>query len=138
MKTESSISPQQIVIEVSGDKTEVVLCENIALIDRDGEAIYQYDTYRVSARNRTGLLRDVEMHFADWITYAKGETSKADLTIANRSDIVDKLKSAVHDNKTYLARTSLTVAQNTAQIQRLSRQNTRLIRYLLQMFDRAE
>lgn len=74
MKAESNILPQQIMVESHDGMADVVLSENIVLIDRDSEQFYQYDQYRVTVRNRPNLQADIEMHFADWIAYAKAKS----------------------------------------------------------------
>jgi hypothetical protein len=48
--------------------------------------------------------------------------------VANKTDLVTKLTTALTDNKTYLGLTSPTTAQNTAQIKELTRQINKLIR----------
>ena len=133
--TESTIAPKQVAVEPNGDKVDVILTENVTQIDRDGIEIYQYDTYRLTVCNRPNLQHDIESNFASWLAFAKGEISRRELVVANKSDIVAKLKDAIQDNKTYLDRVSPTVAQNTNEIQKLARQNNRIIRYLLSMFE---
>lgn len=90
MKAESNILPQQIMVESHDGMADVVLSENIVLIDRDSEQFYQYDQYRVTARNRPNLQADIETHFADWIAYAKGkEAETPPLTLPQKVDLHD-------------------------------------------------
>lgn len=55
----------------------------------------------------------------------------------NRLDIIAKLTVSLADNKTYLALTP-TVAQNTAQIKALTRQNNKIIRLLTNLLDAVD
>jgi hypothetical protein len=48
--------------------------------------------------------------------------------LANKTDMTTKLTTALTDNKTYLALTSPTTAQNTAQLKAIARQLNKLIR----------
>jgi outer membrane protein TolC len=54
--------------------------------------------------------------------------------LTNRAEIVTKLTTALTDNKTYLALTP-TVAQNTAQLKAITRQNNKLIRLVVNLLD---
>lgn len=56
----------------------------------------------------------------------------------NKLSIEDYLKQAIADNKTYLALTTPTTAQNTAQIKKLTRQNNRLIRLITNLLESVE
>jgi hypothetical protein len=60
------------------------------------------------------------------------------LKATNRQQMIDNLKAGIEDNKTYLALTSPTTAQNTAQIKKLTRQNNRLIRLVTNLLETAE
>ena len=73
MKTESQISPHQVTVESNGD---IILCENITLIDRDGLGVYQYDSYRINVPYRPNLKDQIEENFAEWLAYAKAEEAK--------------------------------------------------------------
>lgn len=53
----------------------------------------------------------------------------------NEQTLRQRADAALAANATYLALTSPTAAQNTAQIQRLTRECNTLIRFLLQSFD---
>lgn len=54
---------------------------------------------------------------------------------SNRADLVNKAQQALTANATYLALASPSTAQNTAQIQRLTREASALIRLLTEAFD---
>ena len=56
----------------------------------------------------------------------------------NRQNMIHYLKLAITDNKTYLALTSPTTAQNTAEIKKLARQNNKIIRLLVNLLDETE
>lgn len=55
--------------------------------------------------------------------------------IANRADIVSKLKIALTENKTYLAVSAPTAAQKEAQTKELTKQNNKMIRLLVNLLD---
>ena len=58
-----------------------------------------------------------------------------DPRVANQSDLQSKLTAALATNLTYLGLASPTTAQNTAQLQRLTRETTALIRLALNTLD---
>lgn len=60
------------------------------------------------------------------------------MTETNRTNIQDFLKTAITDNKDYIALTTPTTTQNTKQIKALTRQNNRMIRLLLNLLDSAD
>lgn len=137
-KTESTIAPEAYKIERSADLATVILTENAVPIDREGQGIYQYDEYRITVTDRPGLTKSVRANFATWLSYAKGGISKSERVKANKSDIVDRLKEAIANNKAYLNLTAPTTAQTTAQVKKLSRQNNLIIRFQLNQFDAAD
>lgn len=73
MKVESKIAPSAVTVEENGD---VILTENAEMLDKDGEEFYQYDAYRINVRPRAGLKESIEANLADWLEFAKAETSK--------------------------------------------------------------
>jgi hypothetical protein len=140
MKAESNTQPTLFLIEADGT---VLLRENIVeIVKTDANGIqlvgYQYDEYRLNVTYRDNLSQKINNNFADWLAYAKGEISKADLAVTNKTDITARLKEAIDDNKAYLALTAPTSAQTTAQAKKLSRQINRIIRYQLNQFDGAD
>lgn len=58
--------------------------------------------------------------------------------VANRTDLIEKLQLALDANKTFLAITSPTNAQNAAQVKQLTRQMNRLIRVVANLTDQTE
>ena len=73
MKVESKIAPSAVTVEENGD---VILTENIEVIDKDGEEFYQYDSYRINVPIRANLKESIESNFAEWIAFAKLESSR--------------------------------------------------------------
>jgi hypothetical protein len=140
MKAESNTNPKSFEVESDGT---VLLRENITEITKTDtvgttSTAYQYDEYRITVPFRSNLSINVQSNLASWLSYAKGEISKAELSVTNKTDIVARLKDAIDDNKAYLALTTPTTAQNTAQLKKLCRQNNRIIRYIMAMFDAAD
>jgi hypothetical protein len=140
MKAESNTQPTLFLIEADGT---VLLRENIVeIVKTDANGIqsggYQYDEYRITVPFRSNLSINVQSNLASWLSYAKGEISKAELSVTNKTDITAKLKLAIDDNNTYLALTAPTTAQNTTEIKKLARQNNRIIRHIMAMFDAAD
>lgn len=71
-----------------------------------------------------------------WTERAKTSEEQASQTQqANRTTIEDQARTALTNNRTYLALASPTNAQNLAQIRALTRQNNGLIRLLLGQLD---
>lgn len=69
---------------------DVVLTKNVTTIDRDGETFYQYDSYRLTVRNRPNLQTSVEANFADWLKTAKEqESAPKEQTIPERIGAVE-------------------------------------------------
>lgn len=84
MKVESKNVPSAVTVEENGD---VILTENAEMLDKDGEEFYQYDSYRINVRPRAGLKESIETNFADWLEFAKKETSKpSDQEIAEANE----------------------------------------------------
>ena len=73
MFTESKIAPSAVTVEENGD---VILTENAVLIDKDGKGHYQYDSYRIDVPYRAGLKQSIEANFADWLAFAKAESTR--------------------------------------------------------------
>ncbi len=72
MKTESNIKPQAISVEVCASGTaQVIFCENMQEVEREGEVIYTYDEYRASVPYRENLLDAVKLRPAEWLNTAK-------------------------------------------------------------------
>ncbi len=71
MKTESNIKPQAISLEVCASGAQVVFCENIQAVEREGEQSYTYDEYRISVPYRENLLDAVKLRPAEWLNAAK-------------------------------------------------------------------
>lgn len=69
--TESTMPPVAVKIEINGDEADVILTENAAQIDREGQGIYQYDEYRITVPNRPALEQAVNAGFAEWLAHAK-------------------------------------------------------------------
>lgn len=132
MKAQSNTRPEQVVVEQNGD---VILSTNIVEVVKDDGIQYAFDSYRINVPYRDGLQNRVIANFAEWLAKAKGQEELETAVVTNKSDIADKLKEAITDNKTYLALTAPTTAQNTAELKKLARQNNRIIRRLLQQFD---
>lgn len=63
---------------------------------------------------------------------------KAGSSVANRETILGRAEQALQANATYLAVASPTAAQNTAQVQRLTKQSNALIRLLVGRFDSTD
>lgn len=59
------------------------------------------------------------------------EVDRTPAEVANEATIEDRLRQALDANRTYLAIATPTAAQQRAQVARLTRQNTALIRHLL-------
>ena len=59
------------------------------------------------------------------------EVDRTPAEVANEATIEDRLRQALDANRTYLAIATPTAAQQRAQVARLTRQNTALIRRLL-------
>lgn len=82
MKTESNIYPEKITVERYDGKSDIILTENVAEINRtdmNGEesTVYQYDSYRVTVTDRTNLETSVADNFEQWLAFAKSEPLKA-------------------------------------------------------------
>ena len=73
MKVESKNAPYAVTVEETGD---VILTENVVLHDKDGEGFYQYDSYRINVPIRPNLKESIESNFADWLEFAKKESSR--------------------------------------------------------------
>ena len=84
MFTESKIAPSAVTVEENGD---VILTENAVLIDKDGEGHYQYDSYRINVPIRPNLKESIEANFAEWLAFAKLESSRpSDQEIAEANE----------------------------------------------------
>ena len=84
MFTESTIAPSAVTVEENGD---VILTENAVLIDKDGEGHYQYDSYRINVPIRPNLKESIEANFAEWLAFAKLESSRpSDQEIAEANE----------------------------------------------------
>lgn len=85
-KVESNVAPERILIEsLPNGQNAVHLAENIELGDRDGEAVYSYDQYRLNVFPRPGLRESIEKNFDAWLATAKErEGTKAMPTIDER------------------------------------------------------
>ena len=84
MKAESKIAPSSVTIEETGD---VILTENVVLHDKDGEGFYQYDSYRINVPIRPNLKESIEASFAEWLAFAKLESSRpSDQEIAEANE----------------------------------------------------
>jgi len=59
------------------------------------------------------------------------EVDRTPAEVANEATIEDRLRARLDANRTYLALDTPTAAQQRAQVARLTRQNTALIRHLL-------
>ena len=70
--------------------------------------------------------------------YVEQQRQLSILQADNGGKITDYLKTAITDNKTYLALTSPTTAQNTAEIKKLARQNVKVIRLLVNLLDEVK
>jgi hypothetical protein len=55
----------------------VYLATNIVLGDKNGEATYTYDHYRVEVFQRPGIDRAVEEHFDEWLAIASEKEAAA-------------------------------------------------------------
>ena len=84
MKVESKNAPYAVTVEENGD---VILTENAVLIDKDGEGFYQYDSYRINVPIRPNLKESIEANFAEWLAFAKKESSRpSDQEIAEANE----------------------------------------------------
>jgi len=76
MKAESNIRPAAYSVEQCGDLAEVVLFENIEQQERENEAVFVYDEFRINVPYRENLAASVEANFDEWILAAKAEEGK--------------------------------------------------------------
>ena len=63
------------------------------------------------------------------------DADNTDPNVANAATIYGRAQTALTTNQTYLALSSPTTAQNTAQIKALTRQMDAMLRFLLNQFD---
>ena len=114
MKVESNVSPKKYQIEkLPTGKVRVHLCENIELIDKDGEVSYQYDEYSIEVFDRQGIEASVEKNFAGWIAEASGkENVKTAPTIEERLTAVElENKKLIEENA--LLKTKVATIEST-------------------------
>jgi len=71
---------------------------------------------------------------------AEVETQRLAFTLSetNRTNINDFLKTAIDENKVYVALTTPTTVQKDKQIKALTRQNNRMIRLMLNLLDSVD
>ena len=75
MRAVSNIKPEGLTIEKCGKLAEMIFCENIEEIQRDGEVLYSYDEYRTAVPYRENLAEIVKNSYGDWLGRAKEEES---------------------------------------------------------------
>ena len=103
MRTESNISPKKFSVEkLPSGKVRVHLYDNIELIDKDGEASYQYDEYSIEVFDRPGIEASVEKNFAEWIAKASGKEN-----IKSAPTIEDRLTAVELENKKLIEENAL-------------------------------
>ena len=73
MKTQSNIYPEQIIVDLNGD---VILTENVIEVAKDDGIGYEYDSYRINVPYRQNLKQSIEANFADWLDFAKAESTR--------------------------------------------------------------
>ena len=78
MRAVSNIKPEGLTIEKCGKLAEMIFCENIEEIQRDGEVLYSYDEYRTAVQYRENLSEIVEKSYSEWLARAKSEEKSAD------------------------------------------------------------
>ena len=76
-KAESNIAPDKYKIERYDNKADIVLTENVVLADKNGEASYTYDIYRITVLDRTGLEQSISNAMSDWINAAKMQNDQS-------------------------------------------------------------
>ena len=98
MRVEASESPNRITIERYEGNADVVLCENITLIDKEGEGSYVFDMYRLTVKDRPNLETSVEANFEAWITSAKeAEAAPKPKSVEERVETVETTTDQVVD-----------------------------------------
>ena len=73
MFTESTIAPSAVTVEENGD---VILTENVIEVAKDDGIGYEYDSYRINVPYRQNLKQSIEANFADWLAFAKAESTR--------------------------------------------------------------
>ena len=71
MKAESNIMPQQpYTVDTRGAEADVTFFVNPIETERDGETVWEYDTYTMTVYDRPGLESTIEEAYEDWLVYA--------------------------------------------------------------------
>jgi len=113
MRTESNISPKKFSVEkLSSGKARVHLYENIELIDKDGEASYQYDEYSIEVFDRPGIEESVEKNFTEWLAEASSQESvKSAPTIEDRLTAIEAKNEKLTEENALLKTKIATIEQ---------------------------
>ena len=71
MKAESNVMPQQpYTVDIRGAEADVTFFANPIETERDGETVWEYDTYTLTVDDRPGLEAVIEDTYEDWLVYA--------------------------------------------------------------------
>ena len=90
-KAESNIAPDKYKIERYENKADIVLTENVVLTDKNGEALYTYDVYRITVLDRPGLEQSISNAMSDWIDAAKVQEEQPHVpTLPDRVQAVEQ------------------------------------------------
>lgn len=99
MKAESNIMPQQpYTVDTRGAEADVTFFVNPIETERDGETVWEYDTYTLTVDDRPGLEAVIEDAYEDWLTYAIEEEARGGLPEPTLEDRVAALEAMELEN----------------------------------------